>query len=368
MSVQHSPKSSADTEADLAAQQRTPRPQPFLADQALQTAFSAERDRSERVLEAKFEALSKSLVSQIKSALTPSPPPPPPPPSAVKPAPEPKGETPLSEAQAFARIQAEHQAELDALAAHFGRPPPSALTVPPVTGGAVAAAYAPPTFVDAPRPLRRSPLGYNQQLDAGGSEASKLAVVTADQGFVPVNQTYRLGERPAGHLPGKPIDVRAYFDYEALDCNRLWDKKKPGTKNDVFSARDKHEWRTSRAVTDALGDIIGYLQGDPAGRVDSALPELKKCFEVLALRCGAIEAGAYADMGYLSSDRSATFRALKTDEEEEFLSRHLPPAIAGRLMSLSAKTTEAVFNETAKQRAKEKVAALTKGGGGDDGR
>eukprot|EP01050_Picozoa_sp_SAG11_P031424 SAG11_NODE_9760_length_882_cov_2.284802_1_plen_168_part_10 len=45
MSVQHSPKSSADTEADLAAQQRTPRPQPFLADQALQTAFSAERRR-----------------------------------------------------------------------------------------------------------------------------------------------------------------------------------------------------------------------------------------------------------------------------------------------------------------------------------
>ena len=87
------------------------------------------------------------------------------------------------------------------------------------------------------------------------------------------------------------------------------------------------------------------------------MPVLKEVFELLADRRGAIEAGAFGEMGWISTDRAATYQALKTDDEEQFMVRELPPRIAGRIAALHAKTTEAIFNEAAKARARAQVAA-----------
>eukprot|EP01050_Picozoa_sp_SAG11_P021170 SAG11_NODE_3712_length_2266_cov_16.035072_4_plen_172_part_00 len=129
-------------------------------------------------------------------------------------------------------------------------------------------------------------------------------------GYVPVNEACRLGKRPAFQQPGHRTDPRLWSDLEWSQAYPLWDRVKPGTEKNrhggtpVVSQRDKNELKALGPSVDALGDVLGYLSGDAAGRIDTALPTLKAIFENLATRRGTLEAGALGDMGYISTDKA----------------------------------------------------------------
>ena len=349
-------------ESAIAAATPLPGLSPLAQGFDLSAAFAREREVSKREVQQQITELGKALGQELRKAVSSlTPPPTEARPPASAPAPQsppptlpPPGRPQLSREEALSRLDAEHAQDRRELDALFGnRAPPGAVS-----------RQLHPTFVDAARPIRQSPLGFNQQLSAGGTEASKIAVVPDDQGFVPCNAAYRVGKRPTPRFnPGAPTEVRRFSPPEwHTATGGLWTQKKPGSQQTAYTARDKKELETLSPAVDAFADTLGYLAGDPAGRIGTALPVLKSCFEMLADRRGEIEAAAYGDMGWTSLDRAATFRVTQTDDEEQFMARELPPRIAGRLIAHSAKTTEAIFNESAKARARAAVAAGLAGG------
>eukprot|EP01052_Picozoa_sp_SAG31_P077310 SAG31_NODE_36669_length_311_cov_0.933962_1_plen_56_part_00 len=49
----------------------------------------------------------------------------------------------------------------------------------------------------------------------------------------------------------------------------------------------------------SLADIIGYVAGDPPGRIQTAFPQLKETFENASLRLSVLQTAAMAEAGYL---------------------------------------------------------------------
>eukprot|EP01050_Picozoa_sp_SAG11_P028488 SAG11_NODE_7630_length_1112_cov_0.967647_1_plen_188_part_00 len=180
----------------------------------------------QRSIKAALGGVSREVEAAVKAAIAtataPAPRPPPPPPKVSTPAPPPAilSATPAtlppgvsSESEAFALLAAEHRREQAELAAHFGRPaPPSAAEAPAPSQyrPAVPGVQRQLQFIDAARPLRQSPLGFNQQLSTGGTEASKVAVVVNDPGYVPCNDSYRVGKRPPLFAPGTVSSARKF--------------------------------------------------------------------------------------------------------------------------------------------------------------
>eukprot|EP01052_Picozoa_sp_SAG31_P051415 SAG31_NODE_12198_length_959_cov_1.561628_1_plen_123_part_00 len=119
-----------------------------------------------------------------------------------------------------------------------------------------------------------------------------------------------------------------------------------------------------RTAVYSLADTLGYVAGDPAGRVATALPHFKAIFEVLFLRLSTLQAAARAEAGYLAgSDRGIIMASAQLDDTDAAVASDIHLALAGRIVALNARTAEARFQATTKAQA---AAQLTKGKKKDD--
>ena len=226
------------------------------------------------------------------------------------------------------------------------------------------------TYIDPVVPLRKSTLSFQQQLDNGGTGAQRIETIARDPGYVPVNgyefQKRRLVHQRHGAQSSHECETKE----ELHQAEPLLDKPRkvnPGkfSENKCYTAREAYELRYLRGIVYSLADIIGYVGGDPAGRIETALPQLKGTFEEAARRLDTLQTTARAEVGYISgADRALILSQADLDDTDRAILASCHPKTAGRLIALNARVQEAKFHATAKAQAAREIAAETKRRGG----